>query len=132
MKYMLDTNIIVYARNNRPEEVLRRFNQYDSRELCISAITMAELEYGVCNSSKPEQNQLALMLFLSNIEIVPFGSLAAMEYGRIRHDLKQKGELIGGNDLLIAAHAKAIGATLVTANTREFDRVSGLQVDNWM
>ena len=107
------------ARNNRPEDI------------CISAITLAELEYGVYNSLRPEQNQLALMTFLSSIAVVPFDADAAREYGLIRADLKKKGTLIGANGLLIAAHARALGVTLVTNNTREFERVEGLMVENW-
>ena len=132
MRYMLDTNIIVYAKNARPEIVLKRFQQYNPGDLCISAITMAELEYGVFNSSKPKQNRLALLMFLSNIEVIPFDMDAAKVYGQIRHDLKEKGELIGANDLLIAAHAKSLGFTLITNNTREYGRVEGLKLNNWM
>ena len=128
MRYMLDTNIIVYAKNARPEIVLKRFQQYNPGDLCISAITMAELEYGVCNSSKPKQNRLALLTFLSNIEVIPFDMEAAKVYGQIRHDLKEKGELFGANDMLIAAHAKSLGFTLITNNTREFGRVDGLKL----
>ena len=131
MRYMLDTNIIVYAKNARPEIVLKRFQQYNPGDLCISAITMAELEYGVFNSSKPKQNRLALLMFLSNIEVIPFDMEAAKVYGQIRHDLKEKGELIGANDMLIAAHAKSLGFTLITNNTREFGRVEGLKLNNW-
>ena len=132
MRYMLDTNIIVYAKNARPEIVLKRFQQYNPGDLCISAITMAELEYGVFNSSKPKQNRLALLMFLSNIDGIPFDMDAAKVYGQIRHDLKEKGELIGANDLLIAAHAKSLGFTLITNNTREYGRVEGLKLNNWM
>jgi len=132
MKYMLDTNTIVYAKNARPEVVLKRFRQYDPGDLCISAITMAELEYGVQNSSRPDRNRLALLVFLSNIDVIPFGAEAARAYGRIRYDLKEKGNLIGGNDLLIAAHARSLGYTLITNNTREFNRVEGLLVDHWV
>ena len=78
MKYMLDTDTIVYAKNARPEVVLKRFRQYDPGDLCISAITMAELEYGVQNSSRPDRNRLALLVFLSNIDVIPFGAEAAM------------------------------------------------------
>ena len=131
MKFMLDTNIIAYARNNRPEAVLQRLLQHRPEDICISAITLAELEYGVYNSLRPEQNQLALMTFLSSIAVVPFDADAAREYGLIRADLKKKGTLIGANDLLIAAHARALGVTLVTNNTREFERVEGLMVENW-
>lgn len=132
MKYMLDTNIIAYAKNNRPESVLRRFMQYAPEDMCISSITMAELEFGAYNSSRPAQNRLALMTFLSHIEVVPFDANAAREYGSIRADLTRRGQLIGANDLLIAAHARALGLTLITNNTRKFDRVEGLTVENWV
>ena len=120
MRFMLDTSIIAYAKSHRPQSVLRRFMQYKPEDMCISSITMAELEFGVCKSSKPEQNRLALMTFLSGITVVPFDADAAMEYGSIRADLTKKGALIGANDLLIAARAKALDLTLVTNNTREF------------
>ena len=131
MKYMLDTDIVVYIKNNRPEKVLRRFRKYEPGDLCISAVTMAELEYGVENSSKPEQNRIGLMFFLSGLSVVPFDDNAAVEYGSIRAELKKKGQLIGANDLLIAAHAKAMNVTLVTNNIKEFKRVRGLKTENW-
>ena len=132
MRFMLDTNIIIYAKNNRPESVLQHLTQYRPEDLCISAITMAELEFGVCNSSRPDQNRMALLLFLSRISVIPFDADAAREYGMIRADLTKKGTLIGANDLLIAAHARSLGLTLVTNNTREFDRVENLRVENWV
>ena len=132
MKYMLDTNIIAYIRNQRPETVLRHFEKYQPDDLCISVITMAELEYGITRSSKPEQNRQALLMLLSRIAIVPFDVSAAKEYGRIRQNLTEKGTLIGANDLLIAAHACALGLTLITNNTREFERVEGLKIENWV
>ena len=131
MRYMLDTNIVAFAKNNRPEVVLERMRRFDPGDLCVSSITLAELEYGVFNSSNPERNQLALTLFLANIEVVPCGADAAVEYGRIRADLRRKGTPIGANDLLIAAHAKSLGMTLVTNNTREFSRVEGLVLEDW-
>ena len=131
MNYMLDTNIIAYAINQRPEHVFRRMMAHQPEELCISAITMAELEYGAANSSRPNQNRLALMTFLARIQVVPFDSEAAREYGEIRFSLKKTGNLIGANDLLIAAHAKSLGLILVTNNTREFERVEGLALENW-
>ncbi|MBO4914081.1 MAG: type II toxin-antitoxin system VapC family toxin [Oscillospiraceae bacterium] len=131
MQYMLDTNIIVYAKNKRPESVLNQLTAQRPSDVCISAISMAELEFGVCHSSRPDQNRLALMSFLSAIQIIPFDSDAAREYGQIRQDLTQDGNLIGSNDMLIAAHAKALGLILVTNNTREFERVKGLHVENW-
>ena len=132
MRFMLDTNIIAYAKNNRPESVLQRLTQYRPEDLCISAITMAELEFGVCNSSRPDQNRMALLLFLSRISVLPFDADAAREYGMIRADLTKKGTLIGANDLLIAAHARSLGLTLVTNNAREFERVENLRVENWV
>ena len=132
MKYMLDTNIIVYAKNRRPESVLARLRQCRPEDVCISAVTMAELEYGVSKSSRPEQNRLALMMFLSGIKVLPFDGEAAREYGDIRENLSKKGTIIGGNDLLIAAHARAEGLILVTNNAREFERVEGLRVENWV
>lgn len=131
MRYMLDTNIIAYAKNNRPESVLKRLMQYRPEDICISAITLAELEYGVYNSAKPEQNQLALMNFLAGITVIPFDAEACGEYGVIRADLKKRGTPIGANDLLIAAHAKSLNLTLVTNNTREFERVEGLKLEDW-
>ena len=131
MRYMLDTNIIIYAKNKRPESILNRLKLYKPSDLCISSITMAELEFGINKSSKPDQNRLALMLFLSGIEIVPFDSSAAREYGIIRHRLQSQGTPIGGNDMLIAAHARSLDIPLVTNNTREFERVEGLKLESW-
>ena len=131
MKYMLDTNIIIYLKNHRSEAALRKFTKHSPRELCISSITMAELEYGVFKSSKPSQNQIALTTFLSQIEVIPFDTEAAIEYGAIRTYLEQKGQPIGANDLLIAAHAKALNLTLITNNTREVSRIPSLKIENW-
>ena len=131
MKYMLDTNIIAYARNNRPEVVLEKFREHDLFDMCISAITLAELEYGISNSSRPLQNRLGLMAFLTGIEVLDFDAEAAREYGLIRTQLKRQGAPIGANDLLIAAHAKSRGLTLITNNTKEFERIEGLSIENW-
>lgn len=131
IRYMLDTNTIAYAKNKRPPSVLARLLQHDPSEICISSITMAELEFGIFNSSKPDQNRLALMLFLSRIEILPFDAKAAYEYGDIRQKLKSSGMLISGNDMLIAAHARSLGLILVTHNTKEFSRVDRLQLEDW-
>ena len=128
---MLDTNMIVYAIKQRPACVLQRIRDHLADGLCISAVTMAELEYGICNSSRPEQNRLALMLFLSPVEILPFDSFAAAQYGEIRMNLKKRGDPIGSNDMLIAAHARSLGLTLVSNNLREFDKGTGLNIENW-
>ena len=132
MKYMLDTNIIAYAKNKRPASVLERLTAQQPSDVCISAITMAELEFGIFRSSKFAQNRLALLAFLSGIQILPFDSDAAYEYGVIRHSLTKSGALIGANDMLIAAHAKSRNLILVTNNAREFERVEGLTVENWI
>ncbi|MBQ7677841.1 MAG: type II toxin-antitoxin system VapC family toxin [Lachnospiraceae bacterium] len=131
MRYMLDTNMIAYAKNRQPIYVLQKLQQHDPSEICISSITMAELEFGIFNSSKPAQNCLALMMFLSNISILPFDNEAAYEYGDIRHYLKTRGIIIGGNDMLIAAHARSSGIILVTHNTREFSRIQNLSLEDW-
>ena len=131
MNYMLDINIIAYAINKRPERALRRLMEHSPEELCISAITLAELEYGAANSSRPERNRLALLSFLSRIQVIPFDAQSARAYGDIRFALKKAGRMVGANDLLIAAHAKSLGMTLVTNNTREFERVEGLLLENW-
>jgi len=100
--------------------------------ISISSITLAELEHGVTNSMYPEKNSIALLEFLSEITIVPFDELAAKEYGIIKTDLKRRNCVIGPLDTLIAAHAKALNSTLVTNNTKEFSRVQGLKLENWM
>ena len=131
IRYMLDTNMIAYAKNRRPLRVLDQLLRHEPSEIAISSITMAELEYGIQNSSRPEQNRIALMMFLAGISILPFGADAALEYGAIRYKLKTRGIIIGGNDMLIAAHARSQGLTLVTHNTREFSRVDDLQIEDW-
>ncbi len=129
---MLDTNIIIYAKNKNPDGVLEKLMHYSPSDLCISVITMAELEYGACKSSRPEKNRAALLEFLSEIQVVPFSLEAAREYGVIRSSLEKQGTLIGGNDMLIAAHAKSLNLILVTNNQREFERINGLKLENWV
>ena len=131
IQYMLDTNIVAYAKNRRPACVLERLLSHDPSEICISAITMAELEFGVFNSSNPDKNRMALIMFLSGITVLPFDKPASLEYGSIRHLLKTNGIIIGGNDMLIAAHARSLDITLVTHNTGEFSRVPGLKLEDW-
>ena len=132
MIFMLDTNIIIYAKNKNPDGVLEKLMHYSPSDLCISVITMAELEYGACKSSRPEKNRAALLEFLSEIQVVPFSLEAAREYGVIRSSLEKQGTLIGGNDMLIAAHAKSLNLILVTNNQREFERINGLKLENWV
>ncbi len=135
MSYMLDTNICIYNLNNKPKAVLDRFLALgESERVYISAISVAELFYGLAKSSSPkkEQNKLALIKFLSPLEVLPFDDKAAIEYGAIRAELEKSGNSIGANDLLIAAHAVSMGVTLVTNNTKEFERVCDLKLDNWV
>lgn len=129
MKYMLDTNICIYAIKNKPETVIRKLKKTDPKDVCISAVTYAELMHGVEKSQAVERNRLALALLLSNIEIKSFDMSAADEYGKIRATLEKKG--IGPLDMMIAGHARSLGCVVVTNNTREFSRVKGLKVENW-
>lgn len=115
-----------------PEEVLLRFKQEMDNGLCISAVTLAELEFGMEYSSNPARNEQALIRFLVPLTVLPFDAAAATEYGKIRAYLQKKGTLIGALDMLIAAHARAEGLILVTNNVREFERVPELQIENWV
>ena len=131
MTYMLDTNICIYIMKNRPAEVLERFKKELNNGICISSITLAELEYGMKNSANPAKNEQSLLKFLLPLSILPFGSSAASEYGEIRTYLQKRGTLIGPLDMLIAGHARAERSILVTNNVREFMRVPGLKIENW-
>ena len=131
MRYMLDTNICSYAIKHRPPQVLERLKEHEPSEICISAITYAELVHGVEKSAAVEKNRLALTLLLSNIEIIDFDSNAADEYGNIRAALEKAGTPIGPLDMMIAGHARSLSYTVVTNNVREFERVSGLRIENW-
>lgn len=131
MTYMLDTNICIYIMKNRPAEVLERFKKELNNGICISSITLAELEYGMKNSANPAKNEQSLLKFLLPLSILPFGSSAASEYGEIRTYLQKRGPLIGPLDMLIAGHARAERSILVTNNVREFMRVPGLKIENW-
>ena len=131
MTYMLDTNICIYAIKNRPKQVFEKIKENLFCGLCISAITLAELEHGVEKSLYPERNRAALLQFLSILDVLPFDDDAATEYGKICADLQRKGTPIGTMDMLIAGHARAEHVILVTNNTREFERVDGLRLENW-
>ena len=132
MRYMLDTNICIYVIKHKPESVFRKLKKIKPEDVCISSITYAELAYGVEKSAQPERNRLALSMMLSSIEIVAFDDTAAADYGEIRASLEKGGTPIGSLDMLIAAHARSAGCTLVTNNTKEFCRVEGLKLANWV
>lgn len=131
MRYMLDTNICIYAIKHKPEQVFLKLQEHDPSELCISSVTYAELVHGVEKSQSVEKNRVALALLLARIEIMDFDSSAAESYGKIRADLEKEGKPIGPLDMMIAGHAKSLGYTIVTNNTREFMRVHGLGLENW-
>ena len=127
---MLDTNICIYIINRRPPKVAERFAEYPADAIGLSSITLAELRYGVSKSGSA-QNAAVLEAFIEPLEVLPFGTDAALHYGAIRAVLERKGQPIGAMHLLIAAHALSLGATLVTNNTGEFDRVEGMKLVNW-
>ena len=131
MRYMLDTNMCIFLMKNRPE-VVEKYRQNKEHGIAISAITAAELQFGVFNSSQPEKNRNNLTAFFTGLAVLDFDDTAALEYGRIRAELQRNGTPIGPLDMLIAAHAKSCGMVLVTNNTREFSRVNGLKLDDWL
>ncbi len=131
MKYMLDTNICIYLIKQKPPKVLKHFKSHTIGDIGISSITLAELRYGVAKSQHVEKNQQALDEFILPLEIEDFNEKAAEEYGTVRTDLEKAGKPIGSMDMLIGAHALAIGATLVTNNTKEFKQVKNLKVVDW-
>lgn len=130
MKYMLDTNTCIFI-TKQDEKVLHHLKNADLKEICLSSITLAELECGVAKSDFIEKNAKALKYFVSNFHILPFNENAANEYGKIRAYLEKNGNKIGAMDMLIAAHAKSENLILVTNNTKEFNRVQGLQIEDW-
>ena len=132
MAYMLDTDTCIYIIRRKPSEAIERLRRTPVSEVVLSSITMSELEYGVRKSSRRERNQLALLQFLMPIDVLPYGDRAARAYGRVRSELEKEGRGIGPLDTLIGAHALSVGATLVTNNVREFRRVPGLRVENWV
>lgn len=132
MRYMLDTNICIYSIKHKPESVFRRLQEHDPSEICISSVTYAELVHGVEKSQAVEKNRLALVLLLANIEILDFDTLAAEAYGKIRADLEKGGTPIGPLDMMIAGHAKSLDYCIFTNNTKEFSRVRGLKLENWV
>ncbi|MBK8357818.1 MAG: type II toxin-antitoxin system VapC family toxin [Comamonadaceae bacterium] len=131
LKYLLDTNIVIYVIKRRPVEVLGLFNENAGR-MAISAITLAELIHGAEKSTRVAQNLAVVDDFASRLEVVPYTSRASQHYGAIRAVLERAGRPIGVNDLHIAAHARSEGLTLVTNNLAEFERVPGLLTENWV
>lgn len=131
MEFLLDTNICIYIIKNKPLHVFEKFLTLELGSVGISSVTVAELKYGVRKSNDVVKNQEALVKFLTPIEILDFDYYASEAYGKIRTDLERKGTPIGPLDFLIAAHALSLNLTLVTNNEVEFNRVTGLKVQNW-
>lgn len=134
MIYLLDTNICIYILNRRPgyEQIVEQIDGRAYSEICISAITLAELEYGIAKSVKKVSNQVKLEYFLHQFESLPFNDQASATYGKLRVTLEAKGNPISPLDTLIASHAFSLNATVVTNNTREFARVEELRIENWL
>ena len=131
LRYLLDTNIVIYVVKRKPLEVLEVFNRH-AGHMAISSITLAELIHGAEKSSKVAENLRVVEDFASRLEVLPYAARAAQHYGSIRAALERVGQPIGVNDLHIAAHARSEGLTLVTNNTAEFNKVPALQIENWV
>ena len=131
MRYMLDTNICSYILKNHPAAVKQKFEEAGTENICISSIVLAELYYGAAKHPKGVVIRREINDFVSRLVVLPWDEVAADHYGAIRAALEKAGTLVGAMDMLIAAHAKSCGATLVSNNLREFDRIKGLKSANW-
>jgi len=131
LKYMLDTNIIIYTIKNRPKQVREAFKQHEN-QMCISAVTHGELIYGAERSSQPERNLADIEGLVARLEVAPFEEHASEHFGQLRAELYRIGHPIGPYDMMIAGHARAMGLILVTNNMKEFKRAPGLRVENWV
>lgn len=129
---MLDTNICIYIMKNRPEHIKEKLKTFNLGDVYLSSVVVSELYYGVYKSVQIERNLVALEHFLKPFNIVDYDLKASVEYGKIRGSLEKAGKAIGGLDMLIAAHARSLGLTLVTNNTKEFERIESLEIDNWV
>jgi tRNA(fMet)-specific endonuclease VapC len=130
LKYLLDTNIVIYVLKQRPISVLGRFNE-NAQRMAISSITLAELYYGAEKSQRVAQNLEAIEEFTSLLPVMGYDAAASRHYGEIKASLESKGEVIGINDMHIAAHARSQGLILVSNNLKELGRVPFLQTENW-
>jgi tRNA(fMet)-specific endonuclease VapC len=131
LRYLLDTNIVIYVLKRRPVEVLAKFNANASR-MAISSITLAELMHGAEKSQRVSENLSAIEDFSSRLQVLAYGTKAAQHYGAIRAALERLGQSIGVNDLHLAGHARSEGLVLVTNNVAEFERVPALELENWV
>lgn len=130
-RYLLDTNILIAVSKRRPG-LAERLRVLPARDLLLSSVVLAEIEYGIVKSAKPDLNRQVYDALLRGFEVVEFGAAAARQYGVVRAGLERQGQVIGPNDLMIAAQAIAVDAVVVTDNVAEFSRVNGLAVENWL
>lgn len=130
LKYMLDTNIVIYTVKNKPEKIKKAFVAHYG-QLCISTVTLMELVYGAEKSASPRRNMNDIEGLVARLDVLPYDHEAAVHSGEIRAELAGSGKPIGHCDLMIAGHARSLGHVLVTSNTREFKRVDGLRLDDW-
>ncbi|WP_323148200.1 type II toxin-antitoxin system tRNA(fMet)-specific endonuclease VapC [Pseudomonas oryzihabitans] len=131
LKFMLDTNTCIFTIKNRPESVREAFTRHHG-QLCISTVTLMELIYGAEKSSSPERNLAVIEGFAARLEVLKYGLEAAAHTGQLRAELARAGQQIGPYDQMIAGHARSLGLIVVTNNRREFDRVPGLRVEDWV
>lgn len=131
LKYMLDTNMVIYTIKKRPDNVREAFKLHEGR-MCISAVTWGELVFGAEHSQQTERNLADMEAMASRLEVIPFDSKAATHFGQVRAELYSIGKPIGPYDMMIAGHARALGLILVTNNIKEFERVQGLRIENWV
>lgn len=127
---LLDTNICIYIINQKPAHVLARFREHKAGDIGLSAVVASELAYGVSKSGS-QRNMQALQMFLAPLDVLAFDEQVVWQYGKLRAQLERQGTPIGAMDTMIAAHALALDAVLVTNNLREFERVPGLRLQNW-
>ncbi len=131
LKYMLDTNIVIYTIKNRPSHVREIFKQHEG-QMCISSISLGELIYGAERSAQTERNLADINGLIARIEVAAFEGHASEHFGQLRAELYKAGQPIGPYDMMIAGHARSMGLILVTNNTKEFERVPGLRLENWV
>lgn len=131
LKYMLDTNIVIYTMKNRPRQVKKQFQRHNGR-MAVSSVTLGELVFGAEYSKEAGKNLADIEELIARLEVLPFESKAAYHFGQIRAALYKAGTPIGAYDMMIAGHARALGLVLVTNNEKEFQRVPGLMLENWV
>jgi tRNA(fMet)-specific endonuclease VapC len=132
LMYLLDTNTCIYAIKNKPILVLEQIKEKSKLGIYISALTVAELEYGIENSTKIEENRVSLLKYLSLFNILPFDDRDAIPYGKLKAKLRKEGNIIGPIDMLLAAQALSKDLIVVTNNSKEFRRIENLKLENWV